>query len=215
MTRAKALAVGAALVAGVTLAGAEASAQRLLNHDWLVLQPEVGVSYANVVAINQDGLFPSANSTGGWGPHFAVNAGMRFGPVSFGARFDYATYQPYNLGGAGLFVELRLPIPLLQPFGRVGFGYSWLGDLNPDPRYLACGATGSSSASCPSVSGWYGALGGGLDLALFSSFTVGAHVDVNFLNLNRSADPTSVTFMSTGDSAGLQVTVGLHAALRI
>lgn len=209
------LIAGAALALGVALGGSDADAQSLLSRDWLVLQPEVGVSYANVVAVNQDGLFPSASSTGGWGPHFALQAGMRFGPVSFGGRFDYSTYQPYNLGGAGVFVELRLPIPLIQPFARLGAGFAWLGDLNPDPRYLACGATGSSSATCPSVSGWYGSIGGGIDLVLVSSFTLGAHVDVNLLNLNRDADPTNVTFMRTGDSVGLQATVGIHAALRI
>ncbi len=213
MTRS--LVAGAALALAVVVGGAEAHAQRLLDHDWFVLQAEVGASYANVVAVNNDGLFPSASSTGGWGPHYGLQAGMRFGPVSFGGRFDYSTYKPYNLGGAGVFVELRVPIPLIQPFARVGAGFAWLGDLNPDPSYLACGATGSSSASCPSVSGWYGSLGGGADLVLFSSFTLGAHVDVNFLNLNRDADPTNVTFMRTGDSVGLQVTVGLHAALRI
>ncbi len=213
MTRS--LLAGAALALGVALGGTEVQAQSLLNHDWFVLQAEVGASYANVVAINTDGLFPSASSTGGWGPHYGLQAGMRFGPVSFGGRFDYSTYQPYNLGGAGVFVEVRVPIPLLQPFARVGAGFAWLGDLNPDPSYLACGATGSSSATCPSVSGWYGSLGGGLDLVLVSSFTLGAHVDVNFLNLNRDADPSNVTFMRTGDSVGLQVTVGLHAALRI
>lgn len=215
MRRSGLLAAGAALAAGVVLVGAEAQAQRLTDRDWFVLQAEAGASYANVVAVNHDGLFPSASSTGGWGPHYGVQAGMRFGPVSFGGRFDYSTYEAYNLGGAGLFVELRLPIPLLQPFGRVGAGFAWLGDLNPDPRYLGCGATGSSSATCPSVSGWYASLGGGVDLVLVSAFTVGAHLDLNLLNLNRDADPTNVTFMRTGDSVGLQVTLGLHAALRI
>ena len=82
------LIAGAALALGVALGGSDAFAQSLLSRDWLVLQPEVGVSYANVVAVNQDGLFPSASSTGGWGPHFALQAGMRFGPVSFGGRFE-------------------------------------------------------------------------------------------------------------------------------
>lgn len=203
-----------ALALSLALSGASASAQSLLSHDWLVLQPELGLSYANVVAVNNDGLFPSASTTSGFGPRFGVLAGMRFGPVTGGVRADLARYAAYDVGNAGVFVELRIPVPFIQPFGRVGAGYAWLGDLNPDPRYLSCGATGSG-ASCPKVSGWFATVGGGLDLAISSHFTVGANLDVNFLNLTRAASPTSVMFSNTGDSVGLQVTLGLHAALRI
>ena len=206
----------AALVAlAVTLGSTAASGQSLLSHDWLMLQPEVGVSYANVVAINNSGLFPSATSTSGTGPHYGVAAGMRFGPFTGGVRVDYARYAAYDLGGAGLFVELRIPTPFVQPFGRVSGGYAWLGDLNPDPNYLACGSTGATSPSCPSVSGWYASVGGGVDLAVSSHFTLGAHLDVNFLNLNRAASPTSVMFSNPGDSVGMQLTLGVHVALRI
>lgn len=203
-----------ALALGVALGGAEASAQSLLSHDWLVLQPELGLSYANVVAVSNEGLFPSASSTSGFGPRFGLLAGMRFGPVTAGARVDLARYRAYDVGDAGLFVELRIPVPLVQPFGRVGAGYAWLGDLNPDPRYLACGATGTG-ASCPKVSGWFASVGGGLDLAVSSRFTLGAHLEVTLLNLTRERSPTVVMFRDTGDSAGLQVTLGLHAALRL
>ena len=207
-------ALAACCAASVSLAGATAGAQSLLSHDWLVLQPEVSLAYANLVAVNNNALFPTANATGGWGPHFAVLAGMRFGPFTAGAQVDYARFPAYGVGGAGLFAELRLPVTFVQPFGRVGFGYAWLGDLNPDPAYLACGATGTA-ATCPKVSGWYGSIGGGLDLAFNQHFTLGAHLDVNFLNLTRAASPAAVQFVNPGDSVGLQVTVGLHAALRI
>lgn len=206
--------VAPALALGALLASAEAPAQSLLSHDWLVLQPELGLSYANVVAVSNDGLFPSASSTTGFGPRFGLLAGMRFGPVTAGARVDLARYAAYDVGDAGVFVELRIPVPFIQPFGRVGVGYAWLGDLNPDPRYLACGATGAGAA-CPKVSGWFASVGGGLDLAFNSHFTVGANLDVSFLNLNRAASPASVMFTTTGESVGLQVTLGLHAALRL
>jgi hypothetical protein len=207
-------AFAATLALAVCAATAPASAQSLLSHDWLVLQPELGLSYANVVAFNNDGLFPSASSTSGLGPRFGLLAGMRFGPASFGVRGDLARYAAYDVGDAGLFVELRVPVPFIQPFGRVGAGYAWLGDLNPDPRYLACGPSGSG-ASCPKVSGWFASVGGGLDLAVSSHFTLGANLDVTFLNLTRAASPTTVMFNRTGDSVGLQVTLGLHAALRL
>jgi hypothetical protein len=212
MSRARRLAP--ALAAAALVAGADGSAQSLLSHDWLVLQPEVGLSYANVVAVSNDGLFPSASTTSGLAPRLSILAGMRFGPVTAGARVDFARYAAYDLGDAGLFVELRIPVPFIQPFGRVGVGYAWLGDLNADPRYLACGATGTDG-SCPKVSGWFATVGGGVDLAISSHFTLGANLDVNFLNLTRAASPTSVMFANTGDSVGLQLTLGLHAALRI
>ena len=212
MIRARLAAPARAL--SVALASAGASAQSLLSHDWLVLQPELGLSYANVVAFNNDGLFPSASTTSGFGPRFGLLAGMRFGPVTAGARVDLARYAAYDVGDAGLFVELRVPVPFIQPFGRVGVGYAWLGDLNPDPHYLACGASGTG-AGCPKVSGWFASVGGGLDLAISSHFTLGANLDATFLNLTRAASPTNVMFTNTGDSVGLQITLGLHAALRI
>ena len=212
MSRARLL--GPALALAFVSAGAGASAQSLLSHDWLVLQPEVGLSYANVVAVSNAGLFPSASTTSGFGPRYGLLAGMRFGPITGGARVDVARYSAYDVGDAGLFVEVRIPVPFIQPFGRVGAGYAWLGDLNPDPRYLACGATGTG-AQCPKVSGWFASVGGGVDLAISSHFTLGANLDVTFLNLTRAASPTSVMFTNTGDSVGLQLTLGLHAALRI
>lgn len=200
--------------ASLLLAGGAAGAQSIADHDWLVLQPEVSLAYANIVAINNNALFPTANATGGWGAHVGVDAGMRFGPFTGGVRVDWARYTAYDVGGAGLFAELRAPIPFVQPFVRVGFGYAWLGHLNADPAYLACGATGTG-AGCPSVSGWYGSAGGGIDFPLQRHFTLGVHADATFLNLTRGASPTSVQFVNPGDSVGLQVTVGLHAALRI
>ena len=77
MSRARRL--GPALAFVLVSAGSGASAQSLLSHDWLVLQPEVGVSYANVVAVSNAGLFPSASSTSGFGPRYGLLAGMRFG----------------------------------------------------------------------------------------------------------------------------------------
>ncbi len=212
MSRARRL--GPALAFVLVSAGSGASAQSLLSHDWLVLQPEVGVSYANVVAVSNAGLFPSASSTSGFGPRYGLLAGMRFGPVTGGVRVDFARYSAYDVGDAGLFVEVRIPVPFIQPFGRVGAGYAWLGDLNPDPRYLACGATGTR-AECPRVSGWFASVGGGIDLAFSRHFTLGANLDMTFLNLTRAASPTSLMFSNTGDSVGLQLTLGLHAALRI
>ena len=99
-----------ALAAALALAGAEASAQSLLSHDWLVLQPELGLSYANVVAMSNEGLFPSASNTNGFGPRFGVLAGMRFGPITAGARVDLARYAAYDIGDAGLFVEVLMSV---------------------------------------------------------------------------------------------------------
>lgn len=200
---------------GVTLLSAEvAGAQGFTNVDWLIIQPDIGVSYANLYALRNDGLIPGYTNSKGFGPRFGASLGMRFGPVSFGARGAIARYEGFDVGTLGPWVEVRFPLLSIQPFVNLGLGYAWLGDVNPDSALWTCTPSGAASARCPSIRGWHVGLGGGLDVTITRNFTLGAAIDVTVLNLTRGASPTVVNLQQTGDSLGIQATLLGRAALR-
>lgn len=208
-TRALSLSVCAAL----SLLATPALAHKDNAHDIPFVSATAGLAYANVLAFSNDALFPGVTESREWGPHYGLTAGLRFGPVSFGAHGDLSRFRSYDIGTLGGVVELRLPIPVVQPWARVGFGYAWLGDVQVSTSLASCSPTSSSSA-CPSVRGWTLSGGAGLDVWLHRYLTLGVGLDVYVLNLTRSASPTTVNFERTGDSVGLQgalsVQVGLH-----
>ncbi|MEZ4408523.1 MAG: hypothetical protein R3A52_18920 [Polyangiales bacterium] len=203
----------AALSLAALTAASEGRAQGFTNVDWLVLQPEVGVSWANVASFSNSNLFPEVNTSSETGPRYGAFVGMRFGPVSFGGHFDFARYTPYDIGTVGVMGELRLPSPLIQPWARLGIGYAWLGDVNLASNAFRC-SPGSTATECPSINGWNLGLGAGVDFALIKYVTVGAGVDFTLLNLTRSASPTATGFSQTGDSVGFQLSLMARAALR-
>lgn len=212
--KASVLAATLAAMSGLSLAAGEASAQRIYNIDWLVIQPEVGMSFANVYAFNNNNLIPGYTESRVVGPRFGGTVGMRFGPLTVGAHADLARYTPFDIGNVGARVELRLPLIAVQPFVRVGAGYSWLGQIDPRSMDWTCAPDGPSSSSCPSIRGWHVAAGGGLDITLTRHFTVGGALDLSVLNLTRGARPTTINFQQTGDSVGIQATLSIHGAVR-
>ncbi len=208
---AAALAMGLAVFAG----GSQAQAQRIWDGDILVVQPEVGLSMANIYAFSNNNLIPGYTSTTVTGPRFGGTVGVRLGPVMIGAHGDLSRFAPYDLGTLGARAEVRLAVVGVQPFVRVGLGYAWLGDINPSSPLWSCGPTSGTRADCPDVRGWHATAGGGIDFALMRHFTIGAALDLSVLNLTRSASPTTVNLQQEGDSLGVQATLSVHAALRL
>jgi len=194
-------------------APAAAGAQSLTTNDWFVLEPAVGVAYANVLAFDNTGLIPGVNSSTGFGPVFGLTAGMRFSIVTVAAHLDYARFAPYDVGTLGGRVQVHIPLPIVKPFARVGAGYAWLGALNPASSLWTC-SPGSASNDCPGINGWTVSAGAGVDFAIARWFTLGAALDFNVLNLNRDASPTQVNFSRTGDSLGFQLALSAQAAFR-
>ncbi len=206
-------AVAALSALGLLAASSAASAHTGNSTSLPFLEARTGFSYANVFAFDNSGLLPGVNESRVWGPHLGATLGLRFGPVAFGARVDWSRFEPFNLGTAGGVVQLRLPIPVVQPWARVGFGYAWLGDVSMSSSLVRCSPT-STSTQCPSVRGWTLSGGAGVDFLLGRYLTLGAGLELYVLNLTRSASPTSVNLQQTGDSLGLQLTgtvqLGLH-----
>lgn len=212
MRPARWLSIAAITLAAITVSS-ESAAQGVTDINWLVLQPEVGVSWANIASFNNSGLFPGVDTRSETGPRYGAFVGMRFSFLSFGAHFDYARYTPFDIGTVGVMLEARLPTPLVQPFARLGGGYAWLGDVNLASAAFSC-SPGSASTQCPSINGWNLDAGAGVDFALHKHFTLGAGVDFTLLNLTRSASPTATAFSRTGDSVGFQLSILARAALR-
>lgn len=208
---ARALAAVVALAA--TAWAMPAAAHNTGSNDIPFVEASVGVAYANVLAFDNSSLIPGVNESREWGPHFGGTAGLRFGPVYFGARVDYSRFKPFDIGTAGLVGGLRIPIPIVQPWARVGFGYAWLGDVTMSSSLARCDPA-STATQCPSVRGWTLSGGAGVDFALGRYLTLGVGVDLYVLNLTRSASPTMVSLQQSGDSVGLQFTgsaqLGLH-----
>jgi hypothetical protein len=207
----------AALGAALCVLGAApaAQAQRLWDGDILVVQPEVGVSMANVYAFSNNNLIPGLTESRVSGPRFGGTVGVRLGPVMIGAHGDLSRFKPYDVGTLGARVEVRLAVIGIQPFVRAGLGYAWLGDINPSSPLWTCGPTAGASAQCPDIRGWHATAGGGIDYAVMRHFTIGAALDLSVLNLTRSASPTMVNLQQEGDSVGIQATLSVHAALRL
>lgn len=212
----RALAIPAALAALVT-APAVASADAT---DWFFLQPEVGIAYADVFAFSNGGLIPlpgggsvstpTVTEARGVGSYFGGTAGVRLGPVGLGVHTDIARYSNFDVGTLGAQVQLRLPIPIVQPYAQLGLGYAWMGALDYD-TYRTC----ATSNACPAVYGWSLSAGAGLDVWVSDMVTVGAGLDFSVLNLTRGASPTDVTFSQDGDAVGFQLAASARAALRL
>jgi hypothetical protein len=177
--------------------------------DYLWIEVEGGVSDANLVAFT-DSNFVSAAAGGtplfqevrGTGPFLGAGLGFRIFVFSIGARATYANYQNFDLGNVGGELTIRLPIPVIEPYARVGFGYAWQGQAN----------YANPAMSSTSVYGWSFDAALGLDVYLVEWFTLGAGIGLNLLNMSRQRDPTMPCMGLTdicpgnpGDAVGYQL----------
>ncbi len=185
--------------------------------DFIWLEVEGGASYVDLIALEQNafaggrGTSTGFSETSGVGPMFGVGLGFRVFFLALGARATLASYPGFEIGTVGAEVQFRLPVPVVEPWIRVGAGYAWQGNANyADPMM-----------SSSTVHGWaiQGALG--VDIFLAWWFSLGIGVGVDFLNMTRQADPRQPCMGVTefcpareGDAIGAQgrvfIQVGLH-----
>ena len=169
------------------------------------LQALGGYSFANVVQFSQENFVPEATELSGSGLFGGVGAGFRIYWITLGAQATLASYFGFELGTVGLDVGLHLPIPVVQPYLRVGIGYAWMGDADYTDPML----------SRTDVYGYAIDAGLGLDIKLARFLSLGAGFDAAFLNMTRQAlsdgNVTGVDIQEDGDAVGLQIR--LHAQL--
>jgi hypothetical protein len=182
--------------------------------DFIWLEVEGGVSYVNLVA------FRNANFAGGdtdvfrevtgTGPMVGAAAGFRIYWLAIGARVTFASYQVFQIGTVGADVQLRFPIPIFEPYIRVGAGYAWEGEASYS----------NPAMSSTNVSGWSFDAALGFDIFLTNWLTIGAGAGFDLLNMTRQRDPsqpcmgvTDFCPMRDGDSIGFQIRGFAQAAL--
>ncbi|MCU0674259.1 MAG: porin family protein [Myxococcota bacterium] len=169
------------------------------------LQALGGYSFANVVQFSQENFVPEATELSGSGLFGGVGAGFRIYWITLGAQATLASYFGFELGTVGLDVGLHLPIPVVQPYLRVGIGYAWMGDADYSAPML----------SRTDVYGYAIDAGLGLDIKLARFLSLGAGFDAAFLNMTRQAltdgNVAGVDIQEDGDAVGLQIR--LHAQL--
>jgi hypothetical protein len=178
-------------------------------YDFLWIEVQGGVSYVDLRAINADNYYPEFVRLTGWGPAGVLGLGFRIEFLSVGLRVSLARYEvgdaatpdaAFDVGTATAEVTLAIPIPIVRPFARVGFGLGWHGDSNFEAPEM----------SQTSVFGWVFTGAVGADIYLVDWFAIGVCFTVDILNMNRQTidepvtDPGDVRFEETGDAVGAQ-----------
>lgn len=181
------------------------------HYDFLIIELFGGVSYVDMRAVQVTNYYPEIVTLTGTGPAGGAALGFRIEFFTVGVRGAIAHYaDEFDVGTAVAEVGLSLPIPVVKPYLRVGFGFGWHGDSD----FMA------PANSQTTVFGWAFSGAVGLDVYLADWFAIGAAVSIDVLNMNRQStsepvtDPGSVMFTDSGDAVGLQVrgqgAVSLH-----
>lgn len=181
--------------------------------DFIWIEAEGGVSYVNLVAF-RNANFAAGDTdvfreSSGTGPMFGAGVGFRVYWLAVGARVTFASYDVFQIGTVGGDLQLRFPIPIFEPYIRVGFGYAWQGGANyADP-----------AMSATTVYGWSFDAALGFDIFLTNWLTIGAGAGFDLLNMTRQRDPLLMPITTfhpeqDGDAVGFQLRgfaqLGLH-----
>lgn len=175
-------------------------------YDFLWIDLAAAVSYVDMRALDSSNYYPEFVRLSGIGPAGVLGLGFRIEFIAVGVRATYASYgDGFDVGTATGEITLMLPIPIVKPWFRAGFGFGWHGDGNFD----------APTDSQTTVFGFAFNGAAGLDIYLAEWFSIGAGLSVDVLNMNRqryngtmSIDPSmagEVRFEETGDAVGIQI----------
>jgi hypothetical protein len=196
--------------------------------DFLWIEAFGGVSYVNLVQFTNNAFSGTSsngvfNQTSGTGAIAGAALGFRVWWIAVGARASVSGYPDqgganpspgFQLGTVGGEVALRLPIPVVEPYIRAGFGYAWQGGAHAN-------TTSGVTIDQTNTYGWAFNAALGLDIFLTNWFTIGAGVGFDVLNMARQTSPTAHCMSPTefcptnaGDAVGYQVSgfaqIGFH-----
>jgi hypothetical protein len=174
----------------------------------------LGYSYVDLAQFSSDNFLPGVDRYQRSGLAAHLGLGFRvLNMLTLGARGSLASYEGFEVGTVVAEVGLRPPFPGIEPYGRLGVGYGWVGNAD----YM------SPRDSDTSVYGLVAEAGAGVDLYLSDLLSIGAGFDAAFLNLSRQrADQgcdmgacmiDEVNFEQDGDAVGLQMRLHGHATL--
>ena len=178
---------------------------------WVYIQPTVGYSYSNLIALEHENFLPEMLTVEGSGISAGLGAGARIYFVTLGARMNFAHYDAWDLWTAMGEVGLILPIPKFQPSFRFGLGYGWMGQ----------GRFTMLESDQTNVEGLVAELGLGFDAKLIRYLSIGGGLDVTFLNFTRQAVDDGlgslgdVNFEEDGDAVGVSAYVHVHLTVHL
>ncbi|HJL15997.1 MAG TPA: hypothetical protein RMH99_10085 [Sandaracinaceae bacterium LLY-WYZ-13_1] len=174
-------------------------------YDFLWVELMGGVSYVDLRAIDADNYYPEFVRLRGTGPMGGLAVGFRIEFLSIGVRGSLAHYADgFEVGTAVGEVTLSLPIPVVKPYLRIGFGLGWHGDSNVEEELTI------PEDAQTTVFGWVFNGTVGLDVYFAHWFAIGAAFSMDILNMSRQStdepltDPSEVRFEDTGDAVGIQ-----------
>jgi hypothetical protein len=183
------LAIG---VLGLTLvAGPAEAADRT---EVLFFGAEYGLGWANLRAVEYDGLLPSVTEKSGSGSALGLHGFLRLWILAVGLHAQVIDLDDFDVWQTNLEGQLRLPSEILEFYFKVGIGYAFLGT--------------DFQGEDPTINGWDGLAGLGIDFFLKDWISIGPAFDLTFLNLTRSGSLTAID--ATAAQEGSAVGVGIH-----
>ena len=172
------------------------------------LEVTAAYTWINLAQFRQDNLVSDVTHVDGNGYGFAGGAGIQVAFLTLGLQGVWSRYPTFDLGTIGLDVGFRLPVPVVNPYFRLGVGYAFLRNLEaPELDQSIDGVTGLSANA-----------GLGLDIPVNDLLAINVGFDAAVLHVRRdpmtlAADLSDWTPSSDGEAVGLQLT--LHAGINL
>jgi hypothetical protein len=181
--------------------------------NWLWVDVEGGFQHVGLKTFSVDeesltaGFLPTTSSGGVIG----AGLGLQLLFITLGPRARVGFFSDWQLFSLGGELGLRIPIGRLEPHVSLGAGYTALGGLTEDTNAIT-------------ITGFYGRLGGGLDVYVNEVFSLGGNFSWELLGLTRpgigadeleSVDDSraaqlQVEGTSYGSAIALTLVAGLH-----
>lgn len=177
-------------------------------YDFLWIQLHGALSYVDMRALGETNFYPQIVTLNGVGGGGEVAVGFRIEFLSVGLRGSLNHYRDgLEVGTAVAEAQLSIPIPIVKPFIRAGFGFGWHGDADAENAIMAPDIPDNIQTT---VFGWAFEAAAGVDIYLAHWFSIGAAFVFDILNMSRQTwddQPTGVTevdFTDEGDAVGIQ-----------
>lgn len=178
-------------------------------YDFLWIQLHGVVSYVNMRALGETNFYPQIVQLSGVGGGGEAAVGFRIEFLSVGVRGHLSHIRDgLEVGTAVAEAQLSIPIPIVKPFIRAGFGFGWHGDADAEGSIMS---TTFPNDVQTTVFGWAFEAAAGLDIYLANWFSIGAAFVFDILNMSRQSwdeEPggvTEVEFTDPGDAVGTLV----------
>src|SRR5262249_2768089 len=146
--------------------------------EWVYFNAEGGFEQLGLKTFNvdRDNFTAGFVDTSAAGGVVGAGAGLRLIFITIGPRARlgfFPNYQLYSLGGE---VGLHIPLGAIEPRIDLGFGWVGLGSFKSEV---------SGAGDALAIHGWYGRVGGGLDVYLGKHFSMGRRITWELLGLTR------------------------------